>query len=262
MKKTGSNKRVVVIPVFNEEQKIIDILSACEGQMDIFVIINDGSADRSGEIINSWKQGKDNVYLICSQKNRGMSWAVKEGFRFIHHNRDKLGISDDDIIIQVDADAQHSVHNINELIDYMERNQIEYLVTRRTLKGYPLIKIIGNRLMSIFASILTFRRFYDIECGYRLVKVKVIQRLLFYTVGFKYSWAQEMAVICARLGFKIDNRWETETNYYRRRGTRFIDALINCLFSSLVLHINFCLKKLSNIRCPDGKNYAINEGVE
>lgn len=248
MNSFGLIKKIVLIPVYNEEQRIADVLTACENKIDIFVIINDGSVDRSVEIINNWKMEKDNVYLINSTRNKGMSWAVKEGFCFIQNNWKKLEISEDDIIVQVDADAQHSVEDMDQLIGYMEQNHVDYLITRRTLNGYPFIKVIGNKIMSRFVSILTSKHFFDIECGYRLVKVKIVPQLLFYTVGFRYSWAQEMAVVCARLGFKIDNEWKIETKYYRTRGTRIGDALINCLFSSVVLQINFLLKGPFNIR--------------
>lgn len=242
MKELKSLRKLALIPVYNEEQKIRETLLACEKLIDIFIIVDDGSIDQSINIIETWKQNKENVFVIRSNRNKGMSWAVKRGFRFIQENRDQLSIGDEDIIIQIDADAQHSIDNIDVLISYMEKWNIDYLITKRNLKGYPLIKIIGNRLMSAFASLLTFRHFKDIECGYRLLKVKVVNHLLLYTVGFKYSWAQEMAVVCSRLGFKIDNEWETETKYYRKRGTKLKDALINCFFSSIMLHLKFFFK--------------------
>jgi glycosyltransferase involved in cell wall biosynthesis len=235
-------KKIVIIPVYNEENTVLDVLSACENKVDIFVIVNDGSVDRSMAFINEWRSGKDNVHVIQSGKNHGMSWAVKEGFNFIHRNFSSLGISDNDIVIQVDADAQHSIEDIEDLIDYMTEKKIDYLITRRDFKGYPLLKRIGNKLMSAFVSLITFKRFHDIESGYRVMKARVISPLLQYTVGFKYSWAQEMTVICSRLGFIVDNEWKTRIRRYRKRGTRIHDAFINCFFSAIVLPINFMLK--------------------
>jgi len=240
------HKKIAIIPIYNEELKLLEVLSACVKRIDLFILINDGSNDKSLEIIQKWKTGKTNVHLINSTKNRGMSWAVKQGFKFVENNKDNLKISDNDIIVQIDADAQHSIEKIDDLTDYMNKNKIDYLITRRQLMGYPLIKIIGNHVMSLFASLITLKRFYDIESGYRLVRVKVIPQLLKYTVGFQYSWAQEMAVISVRLGFKTDNTWQTETQNYRIRGTKIKDALINCFFSSLILHTNFLWTSINN----------------
>jgi len=235
-------KKISIIPVYNEEERILDVLSACESEIDIFVIVNDGSSDGSMDIINTWKADKNNVHIINGEKNRGMSWAVKEGFRFVENNKDNLCISDQDIIIQIDGDDQHNVQNINEIINYIVQNDIDYLITRRKLNGYPFIKVIGNKLMSFFLSIVTFKRFHDVECGYRFVKVKLLSELLLYTIGCRYSWAQEMAAICIRSGFKLDNEWMIETKHYRKRGATFGDAFINCFFSSVLLHINILMK--------------------
>ena len=128
-----------MIPVYNEAERIINVLSACENIIDIFVIINDGSLDKTMYIINGWSKGKANIHIINSKMNRGMSCAVKEGLRFIQNNRDKLSIKDNDVIIQIDGDDQHNVYNIDEIIDYMEVSQIDYLYRRELLsKQYPV----------------------------------------------------------------------------------------------------------------------------
>ena len=244
MKRSCLLKKIALIPVYNEEEKIEEVLSSCENKIDIFVVINDGSTDGSKEILNKWKKERTCVHVIHSGKNRGMSWAVKEGLRFIQRNQHKLEINDEDVIVHIDADGQHSLENLTSLFEHMNKNGIDCLIVKRHLDGYPIIKIIGNYIMSLFGSILAQKRFYDIESGYRLVRVRVVSKLLFYIVGYKYSWAQEMAVISSWLNLKIDNNQETKIVYYRKRGTRMIDALINCFFSSIILPLNWNVKTL------------------
>lgn len=244
MKNSCLIKKIALIPVYNEEEKIRDVLSLCEGNIDIFVIINDGSHDGSREILNEWAKGRACVHIIHSEKNRGMSWAVKEGFRFIERNRQQLEIDDEDVIVQIDADAQHSLEGLPALLNYMDKNDIDCLITRRQLAGYPVIKVFGNYIMSLFGSVLAQKRFYDIESGYRLIRVRVIPAILFYMIGYKYSWAQEMTLISSWLGFKIDNSQEVKIMYYRKRGTRLVDAVINCFFSSIILPLSWPFKGL------------------
>lgn len=244
METNSSVKTIALIPVYNEAETIGDVLALCEDKIDIFVIINDGSVDRSKEILDEWENKRVGIHVIHSEKNRGMSWAVKEGLSFIQRNRHSLEIDGGDVIVQIDADAQHSIESLPDLLGYMNKNDIDCLITRRRLDGYPIIKIIGNYLMSLFGSILAHKRFHDIESGYRLIRVKAVPGLLFYMVGYKYSWAQEMAVISSWLGFKIDNKQETNIIYYRKRGTRMVDAVINCFFSSVILPLTWQVKKL------------------
>jgi len=242
MKISNELKKIAVIPVYNEELNIKNILGGLEKIVNFFILINDGSTDRSNEIIKNWRRMRENVFLIDSKKNRGMSWAVREGLRFIQNNQKELGIQDNDIVIQIDADAQHFCRNIDEMIEYMKTNHIDYLITRRILNGYPFIKIIGNRIMSRFVSLLTSNNFYDVESGFRLLRVEFIPQLLSCTIGYRYSWAQEMAIVASKIGLKVDNAWEVPINYYRKRGTRISDALINCLLSFIV-RFNFHTKK-------------------
>jgi len=232
-------KKIAVVPVYNEERGITDVLADLVNIVDILIIVNDGSTDRSAMIIRNWQRKRENIYLIDSKKNRGMSWAVKRGFSFIYDNKDKLGIQDDDVVIQIDADAQHLTNNINEMINYMKKNEIDYFVTCRVLRGYPFIKVMGNRLMSKLVSIVTSRYFNDVESGFRLLKAKVIPQLLFYTFGFRYSWAQEMIVIASKIGLKVDNTWEIPIAYYRNRGTQIYDAFVNSFFSCILLQVRF-----------------------
>jgi len=245
MKRANLRKTIALIPAYNEREKIEQVLSLCEASLDILVIVNDGSDDGSKEILDAWGRGRPCAHVIHGEKNRGMSWAVKEGLRFIQRARQELEIGDEDIIVQVDADAQHSLEGLPALLEHMDKDQVDCLITRRRLDGYPPLKIIGNHVMSFIGSVLARKRFYDIESGYRMIRVRAVPALLFYMVGYKYSWAQEMAVISSWLGHKIDNDQEVRINYYRKRGTRMVDALINCFFSSIILPLKWCFKALT-----------------
>jgi len=242
MGRDPSRKTIALIPAYNERDKVARVLSSCAASLDILVVVNDGSDDGSREVLDAWARDRPCAHVIHGAKNRGMSWAVKEGLRFIQRSRQRLGIGDEDIIVQVDADAQHCLEGLKGLLEHMEKNRIDCLITRRRLEGYPALKIIGNRIMSFVGSVLAQRRFYDIESGYRMIRVRAVPALLYYMVGYKYSWAQETAVISSWLGLKIDNSQEVRINYFRKRGTRMIDALINCFLSSVVLPLRWYLK--------------------
>jgi hypothetical protein len=80
--------------------------------------------------------------------------------------------------------------------------------------------------LSLWALLLTRRRYYDVECGLRLFRAAMLQDLIRYFTGRRYGCAQEIAVITARCGWKIDNTRRISIAYYRA-GTRVRDGLTN-----------------------------------
>ena len=66
----------------------------------------------------------------------------------------------------------------------------------------------------------------DIEAGMRVMKAGVIPRLLDYFMGLRYSCSQEIGIIAALSGFKVDNGFLQPVSYYRSR-TRVADFLAN-----------------------------------
>lgn len=219
-------KRILVMPQFNEARTIIQVLDKAYSYVDVIVVVDDGSTDASNSLIQAWMRDKDKVFLISLGRNRGMSGALLAGFCHVYELLVTGAVSPDDVVINIDADGQHRPEEIPSILEFMEGEGYDIVLTRRSFSGYPRLKRVGNWGLSVWASLLGGIRYRDVECGFRFMRARVIPKLLEYFTGRRYGCAQEIGVITALLDFKICNDVPTQINYYRK-GARMRDGATN-----------------------------------
>ena len=235
-----------LIPVFNEEENVTRILNKLEKQLDYIIIVNDGSFDGTDSLVSAWTGNRKNTHYISYEKNKGMSYALLQGFKFICEAYRRVSFSRNDLVITIDGDNQHDPDEIKNMYEYFNNNKLDVLIAERDFSGYPGYRIIGNRLMSSIASRMAGFTYKDIECGFKIMKVSFIVDLLSYYNGFRYSCAGEIGLSARLLGYNIDNRYKINISYYRKRGPSFIDFFINLMFYFLIFYKIKSTYKLKN----------------
>lgn len=238
-------KSIAVIPVFNEEKTLLNILNRVSLQVDFVVCVNDGSQDKTFEILKAYANKRKNLFIVNLPVNTGMAGALKNGFLFVLYLAHMGRVGQEDVVVTIDADGQHKPEYIALIEKYMIRKKVDVVLTCRNFSVYPLYKILGNRFLSWTNSILSGMKYKDVESGLRLLKVKTLKPILEYYKGVQYSCAQEIALISARSGFKIDNDFKVDIAYYRA-GTTVWDGFI-VLFLSFVTFWRWRLKLSKNV---------------
>ncbi len=214
---------IAVMPVFNEEKTLQDILSRTSRQADILVCVNDGSRDGTHQILRDFAKRRENTFLLSLPRNLGMAGALKQGFLFVLYLSRIGAVGEGDVVATLDADGQHKPEYLRELARYLEEKKVDIVLTRRDFSLYPPYKVWGNRFLTLTNSLLSGRRYRDVESGLRLLKVKTLPAILRYYTGVRYSCAQEIALLSARAGFQIDNDYRVDIAYYRP-GTTLVDG--------------------------------------
>lgn len=233
MKKSPLPKTVVVLPVYNEKKTLENILPRVARQVDYLVCVNDGSRDNSLALLRGFAKKRKNTYIVDLPVNSGMAGALKQGFLFVLYLAGKKVLGPEDIVITIDADGQHKPEYIPALVRHLAAQKADVVLTRRDFSVYPAYKIWGNRFLTWTNSILSGQKYRDVESGLRLLKVKTLEPILRYYRGVKYSCAQEIALISARSGFRIDNEFEVKVPLYRA-GTTVWDGFIVLAMSLFV----------------------------
>lgn len=222
-------KRVLVMPQFNEARTILPVLAEASRFVDTVVVVNDGSTDVSMALIGAWMRetrGEDKIHLLNLPKNQGMSGALLAGFCYVYRLMQQGQVHDDDLVVNIDADGQHDPTEIPGICKYLERTGSDIVLGLRDLGGYPPYKRIGNKGLSWWASLLSGFRYNDVECGFRVMRARVLKGLLKYFTGRRYGCAQEIGIITALLGYRIRNDFLTSIRYYRQ-GARLRDGIVN-----------------------------------
>ena len=163
------NKILLIIPAYNEEA---NILKTCETirkhskKLD-FIVINDGSKDRTKEILEENKL--NHINLI---HNLGIGGAVQTGYKYALEN-------DYDIAVQFDGDGQHDVTYVEDIIKPIIEGKADFVIGSRFVETLSEFKStgarrIGIKIISFFIKLFTKVKIYDTTSGFRAVNKKII----------------------------------------------------------------------------------------
>ena len=105
----------------------------------------------------------------------------------------------------MDGDGQHSTDDIKLFIQKAESSNCGIVIGNRMTmtKEMPAVRIMTNRFMSWSISLIIKQDVADTQCGFRLVKKEVLQKINLTTS--KYETESEVLIKAARLGFKIES---------------------------------------------------------
>jgi glycosyltransferase involved in cell wall biosynthesis len=222
----GSVRRIAVVPAYNEEPTVGQVLDKLSYFVDELVVVDDGSTDRTRAEIEAWLPGHEHARLLSFDENQGMSAAYYLAFTDLRRRMRDGELSADDLVFTVDADGQHDLDVIDDLHRRTVDEKLDALLVRRDLSTYPPYKQAGNGLLSAWATLWAGHRLYDVESGYRIFRLGALADALTYYRGYKYSETVEVAIVLCRLGYHVRNDVLVPVPVYRSR-TRMVDVFID-----------------------------------
>jgi len=186
-----TNKVCAVIPFYNENRYIREVINRTLPFVDFVIAVDDGSTDNSSiEVPKS-----EDVILLSYPKNQGKGYALKTGF--MESIKRTTGIT-----ITLDADLQHIPEKIPELISGLDNYDVVIGNRLHNLKKMPVQRILSNKLTSLLLSIKTKQKLIDTQSGFRAYKTKILNNILPVFTGFEAE--SEMLVKAAESGYKIN----------------------------------------------------------
>ncbi len=217
---------VVLIPVYNERKSVLVVLEGALVHADRVVVVDDGSTDGSAELVAGFARRHQGVTFIGQSRNLGYSGALLTGFVYLLEEMERDRLDADDLVVMTDADGQLLPEQIPDVRKKMLAEGLDLVLGKRDLSGYPLSKRVGNWGLSYVARLLTGFPYRDVECGFRVMRLRVLADILPYYAGLRYSCSQEIGVLAARRHFHIANDFATHVARYRP-GARARDGVTN-----------------------------------
>lgn len=164
----------VVIPVFNEEENIKELVARCLkacGALGIpfeLVLVDDGSADRSAEMIERFSAEQDGLVTgVMLNRNYGQHAAVMAGFA---HARG-------DIIITLDADLQNPPEEIPSLVNKIKEGY-DVVGSVRVPRCDPVFRRLSSYIVNRAAQKATGVKMNDYGCMLRAYSRPIVQAML------------------------------------------------------------------------------------
>jgi glycosyltransferase involved in cell wall biosynthesis len=181
-----------VVPAYNEEKHIGDVVRRTRHQLADVLVVDDGSADKTAE-----RAREAGAEVIVHEQNRGKGETIKTGLRHFLER----GV---DLVIILDADGQHRPEEIERFTTAaLSAEQPKLILGTRMndLSTMPLVRRAVNRWMSARISAVCGQEIPDTQCGFRMLHRQLIPELLGGAARFDYE--TEMLIIASRKGFKI-----------------------------------------------------------
>lgn len=180
----------VVVPVYNEERTLPLLMErlqrACGGIAQI-IYVDDGSADRSPQILRACAQPQD---LVLTKGNGGKGSAVRMGFQ---HARGRY------TIVQ-DADLEYSPEEIPSLLAFAEERNLPAVFGSRRLKKQKQFRhvlfYLGGTFLTFYCNLLYRTRLTDQPTCYKLALTDLLQILPLTEDDFRFD--PELTALLAR----------------------------------------------------------------
>lgn len=164
-------RKAILIPTFNEESRIKQVLLELDREQFEVIVVDDGSTDNTVEQIGS----VPGVGLLRHEDNQGQGAALRTGMNYLIER----GV---DVVVHFDGDAQHDPHGISDLIRPILDEQCEVVfgsrfLTRESRKLVPRSKRVILRLARWFEFLRTGVLLSDAHCGFRAMSRKAMERI-------------------------------------------------------------------------------------
>ncbi|MDQ1454940.1 MAG: hypothetical protein QOH28_560 [Actinomycetota bacterium] len=220
-------RRIAVVPAYNEEPTVAAVLEELYPLVDELVVVDDGSTDETRAEIERWiSRGRPKCRLLVHEVNRGMSEAYHTALTELRERLSRHELSADDLVFTVDADGQHDLHVLDELVEMTRTERLDANIARRDLSYHGPFKRTGNWVLSKWASGWAGASLHDVESGYRIFRLGALAHALDFYSGYQYSETVEVAVVLCQLGYSVRNDHVVPVPVARSR-TRLRDAAID-----------------------------------
>lgn len=208
----------LVIPCYNEEAGIGEILRRIPILFDEAIVVDNACTDRTSE--KARRLGAKVVF----ERQKGYGQAYATGFR----------AASGDIIVAMDGDNSYSIEETPKLIDYLVNNKLDFISGCRfplqQKQAMSLLNRLGNYILTVFFNILTFRKIKDSQSGMLVFKREILKEMRLKSRGMAFSEEIKMeAILNKNIKFA-----EMPIGYSERIGEvklkKWKDGLINILF--------------------------------
>ena len=159
------DKALVIIPIFNEENNIKDVIEKVQRVFKNILCINDGSTDSTFTVIKNL----ESISVISHCLNCGQGTSLLTGIKYF------LNYTNLEYCITIDGDGQHSVQDARKMLLYSEKKNLDAVIGSRFIdpkyiKEVPLRRIILLKIAILFEKLFYRIKLSDAHNGLRVLK--------------------------------------------------------------------------------------------
>ena len=182
----------VVIPTYNNDRTLVNVIRDVLQVTKNIVVVNDGSTDSTGEVLESFPD----ICVISYSPNMGKGYALRRGF-------EEAVSQGFDYAITIDSDGQHFARDIMSFVEKSRENPDALIVGSRNLPEEKLRRGSGfaNRFSNFWFRFISGVSLPDTQSGFRLYPLIRICAINFHTR--KYEFELEVLIRSAWSGIPL-----------------------------------------------------------
>ncbi len=198
-------KLSILVPAYNEENTVLTVLNSLKKlKLDKItkeiIVIDDGSKDKTPEILKKVKKDNPEINIIIHEKNKGKGSAIQTGIK----------AATGDIILIQDADLEYNPKDIPKLIAPILSKKVEVVYgTRLRMKPVIfgkdktplLLHFFGNKFLSLVTTLLYGAVITDMETGYKVFTKNALKGIKLKSRSFDME--PEITAKILKKGLKI-----------------------------------------------------------
>jgi len=189
-------KLTIVVPVYNEQQTVAEILGRVRAVPipKEIIVVDDHSTDCTREVLEQLGDWAE-LRVICKPRNEGKGAALRTGF----------AAATGDVVVVQDADLEYDPNDLPSLLGPILRGEADVVYGSRYLNDVPqdpsFLHRLGNRLLTWASNLFTGLRLTDMETCYKMIPRPLLQSLDIQQNRFGFE--PEVTAKLARRGVRI-----------------------------------------------------------
>jgi glycosyltransferase involved in cell wall biosynthesis len=220
----------VVIPLFNEEESLPELsqwisrVMVENGFTYEVLFIDDGSKDKSWEVISRLSEGNPNIQGIKFVRNYGKTAALQTGFQAARG----------EVIITMDADLQDSPDEIPALYRRIKEEGLDLISGWKKKRYDPISKTIPTKIFNAVTRSISGVSLHDFNCGLKAYRGEVVKNITIYGEMHRYIPVIAKWNGFAKIGEQVVKHQARKYGYTKFGLERFIFGFLDLLSIAFV----------------------------
>lgn len=166
-----------MVPCYNEENQIGNVIETMPEFVDLIVITDDNSKDNSKQVIEEKAKGDPRIRLLKHEKQQGNGMARVTGLNFC------VKLDEIDIVCMMDGDGQMDPDELHLLLEPIINDEADYtkgnrFFSREAWEVIPRNRYLGNAMLSLVTKMVSgYWHIADSQTGYIVVKKDILKRI-------------------------------------------------------------------------------------
>jgi glycosyltransferase involved in cell wall biosynthesis len=192
----------VVVPAFNEEKRIAQVLETIPAFVDRVLVVDDNSRDGTSRLVQAHQEKDPRVFLIRHDQNRGVGGAIVSGYR--RAIKEKLGV-----VAVMAGDAQMDPEDLARVVTPVAVGEVDYAKGNRLFRGeswlvIPHYRYLGNAALSLMTKIASgYWHVGDSQCGYTAISGSALALLPLDAVYTRYGMPNDLLIKLNMLNLRV-----------------------------------------------------------